>query len=79
MRDKISGVENFVKDSNNKAVLNVDKGALSAYKKQRAIISSAKNLSEEVDSLKNDVKEIKTGKRCHKYRRNRQRLSSHQC
>ena len=59
MRYKISGVENFVKDSNNKAILNVDKGALSAYKKQRAIISSAKNLSEEVDSLKNDVKEIK--------------------
>ena len=59
MRYKISGVENFVKDSNNKAVLNVDKGALNAYKKQRTIISSAKNLSEEVDSLKNDVKEIK--------------------
>ncbi len=59
MRHKISGVENFVKDSNNKAVLNVDKGALNAYRKQRAIISSAKNLSEEVNLLKNDVKEIK--------------------
>lgn len=60
MRNKIEGISNFVKDTNNKAVLNVDKNALTAYKKQRSIISNAKNLTEEVDGLKKDLNEIKT-------------------
>jgi len=59
MRKKIEGINSFVRDDKNKAVLNVDNDALNAYKKQRVIIANAKNLSEEVNTLKNDVKEIK--------------------
>lgn len=60
MRKKIEGINNLVKDTNNKAVLNVDKDALSAYKKQREIISKSFKANEEIDSLKKEIIEIKT-------------------
>lgn len=60
MKNKIEGINSFVRDSRNKAIVNVDNGALEAYKKQRKIIASAKSLSEEVELLKSDINEIKS-------------------
>lgn len=59
MRKKIEGINNLVKDTNNKAILNVDKDALVAYKKQRDIISKSFTVNEEINSLKKEVVEIK--------------------
>lgn len=60
MRYKIKEDPRFEKDMHSKAILNVDRNSLSAYKKQRTIITAATNVSKEVDVIKKDIEEIKT-------------------
>lgn len=60
MRYKIESYSQFQKDSESKAILNVDKNALSAYKAQRTNIKKAMNVNDEIENLKLDVREIKS-------------------
>ena len=59
MRKKIEDVTGYEKDAYSKGVVSTDKNALAAYRIQRERIKSSKNLETEVQSLKNDVNEIK--------------------
>lgn len=52
-------VENLVRDRVSSAVLNTDKDAFSLYKKQRSRILQADRVQEEVDSLKQEMVDIK--------------------
>jgi hypothetical protein len=60
MRYKIESYSQFQKDSESKAILNVDKNALSAYKAHRTNIKKAMDVSNEIENLKLDVQEIKS-------------------
>ena len=60
MRYKIESYSQFQKDSESRAILNVDKNALSAYKAQRTNIKKAMDVSNEIENLKLDVQEIKS-------------------
>lgn len=60
MRYKIESYSQFQKDSVSKAILNVDKNALSAYKAQRTNIKKVINVNDEIENLKLDVQEIKS-------------------
>lgn len=62
---KIKDNDDLVRDTNSRAVLNVNKNALlkdqmyqEKMKKQREIESSINNLREEVSSLKSDISKI---------------------
>lgn len=60
MRLKIETNTQLEKDSVSKAVLNTDKGALDAYKKQRNLLRKATSSVDEINSLKDEVAEIKS-------------------
>lgn len=60
MRLKIKEDPSFEKDNHNKAILNVDMDALSAYKKQRKIITAATTATKEIEVIKKDIDEIKS-------------------
>ena len=60
MRYQIENDKGFVKDTDTKAVLNVDKDALNAYKLQRKKLTKTFALEDEVNSLKQDFNEIKS-------------------
>lgn len=60
MRLKIETNTQLEKDSVSKAVLNTDKGALDAYKKQRNLLRKATSSVDEINSLKEEVAEIKS-------------------
>jgi len=60
MRYKIDNYSQFQKDSESKAILNVDKNALNAYKAQRKNIKKALDVNAEIENLKHDVEEIKS-------------------
>jgi hypothetical protein len=60
MRYQIENDKGFVKDTENKAVLNVNKEALKAYKLQRKKLLKTFALEDEVKSLKEDIKDIKS-------------------
>lgn len=59
MRYNIENNPQFQKDSESKAILNVDKNALSAYKAQRNSIKKVMDVNVELENLKQDVEEIK--------------------
>ena len=60
MRYQIENDRGFVKDTDTKAVLNVNKDALNAYKLQRKKLTKTFALEDEVNSLKQDINEIKS-------------------
>ena len=54
-----TNVEGMVKDLTSGAILNVDNGGLDAYRRQKAVLESAKSTNKRIDKLENDVGEIK--------------------
>lgn len=54
-----TNVEGMVKDLTSGAILNVDNGGLDAYKRQKAVLESAKSTVGRIDKLENDIGEIK--------------------
>lgn len=60
MRYNIESNPQFQKDSESRAILNVDKNALNAYKAQRRNIKKALSVNEEMEVIKKDIDEIKT-------------------
>ena len=59
MRLKVKNDPHFEKDLNSKAVLNVDKDSLFAYKKQREKLKEIFDSQKEIEVLKRDMDEIK--------------------
>lgn len=51
--------ENFVRDTKTNAIINTDVVAFEAYKRERDRILKADALAEEVDSIKNEIYDIK--------------------
>jgi len=60
MRYNVENYSQYQKDSESKAVLNVDKQALSAYKTQRRNFKKTINVNNEIENLKNEMNEIKS-------------------
>lgn len=60
MKLKIEEYGQFVKDTESKAIINVDKNALSMYKMQRQKAIRSVELENEVKQLKEDIGEIKS-------------------
>jgi len=60
MRYNIENNPQFQKDTESKAILNVDKNALSAYRAQRKTIKKALNINVEMENLKQEMLEIKS-------------------
>ena len=56
MYKKVAEDSAFVRDMQTNAIINVDNQALFAYKKRKR---AAANLQQDVDSLKNEMQEIK--------------------
>ena len=54
-----TNVEGMVKDLTSGAILNVDNSGLDAYKRQKAVLESAKSTVGRIDKLENDIGEIK--------------------
>jgi hypothetical protein len=52
-------VEGMVKDLTSGAILNVDNGGLDAYRRQKAVLESAKSTNGRINKLENDIGEIK--------------------
>jgi len=59
MRYSIENYTQYQKDSDSKAILNVDKNALEAYKAQRAAIKRAVSSNNEIENLREELNEIK--------------------
>lgn len=59
MKLKIEDNNNFVKDSENFAVLNVNRNALTKHQQKMANLNKEKAIREEINTLKSDVSEIK--------------------
>jgi hypothetical protein len=63
---KVTDEPDLVRDSNSKAILNVNNDALNKYKKEKEeklrikkVLDGYENLKEEIKSTKNDLSEIK--------------------
>ena len=54
-----TNVDGLVKDASSGAILNVDNGSLEAYRRQKAVLESAKSTTERIDKLENDIGDIK--------------------
>jgi uncharacterized coiled-coil DUF342 family protein len=52
-------VSSLGREPNSMALINTDRRSLEIYKKQRAESKNAQNLHDDVEQLKNDMKEIK--------------------
>ena len=50
----------LVKDTTTKAVLNTDTTALDAYRRRREAQREVRNMSDEIDDIKNDIAVIKS-------------------
>lgn len=59
MRLKVEEYSQFVKDTNSKAIINVDNNALQSYKMRRDKAAKSKELEEDVQQLKSDIADIK--------------------
>lgn len=53
-------VEGFVRDGSSRAILNTDNTGYMAYKQRRKALSENQRLQNEVDSLKDDVRLLKS-------------------
>lgn len=52
--------DSYVRDQNSGAVLNIDNGALNAYKKQKAKMKRDNETAAEINNLKTEVSDIKS-------------------
>lgn len=52
--------DSYVKDGSSGAVLNTNSTAYAAFKQQRQSLKNAQKLQEDVESLKDEINEIKT-------------------
>jgi|FreactcultureFD7_1027221.scaffolds.fasta_scaffold67962_2 hypothetical protein len=61
MSDKYvqTNVPGMVIDKNSGAVLNIDNGALEAYRRQKAVLETAKSTTQRIETLENDISDIK--------------------
>ncbi len=59
MRMKVQENERLVRDGSNFAILNTDRSALSAHEQKMAQLRRVKAQEEEINTLKNDISEIK--------------------
>jgi tetrahydromethanopterin S-methyltransferase subunit B len=61
MNDKYiqTNLQGLVIDPNSGAVLNVDNGALEAYRRQKAILEVSKSTTQRIEQLENDIGDIK--------------------
>ena len=59
MRYNIESNPQFQKDSESRAIINVDKKALNAYKAQRRNIKKALNVNQEIEDLRKEIGELK--------------------
>lgn len=59
IRTKVEDHPQYEKDSQSKAVINVDKNGLNAYKTQREKFMKVFNAHSEIEDLKRDVQDIK--------------------
>lgn len=60
MRKKIEDSLSFERDNNSRAIVNVDKNALKAYRIQRTNSKKALSANNDIENLKLDVQEIKS-------------------
>lgn len=56
---KVEDHKSLVRDSANKAILNIDREKLSEHRNKRQMKNNIEELNEEIASLKNDFQEIK--------------------
>lgn len=59
MRLKVQENERLVRDSSNFAILNTDRSALSAHEQKMEQLRKMKAQEQEINTLKNDISEIK--------------------
>ena len=59
MRHKVADYKQYEKDPVSKGIVNVDTGALNAYKIQRKKLGGIFDVQSEVEEVKKDVAEIK--------------------
>lgn len=57
---KILGNEDLVRDTKSNAILNTDLDALNKYRAKRARDNKINNMAEEVDTLRQEMTEIKS-------------------
>jgi hypothetical protein len=60
MKKKLKNISGFIKDTESKAIINVDTSSLIAYKKRREYHRTLETQVEQINILKNEVSEIKT-------------------
>ena len=60
MQLKVENYPDLVRDSKSKAIINVNRNAMVEHMSKQQMKESIQNLNEEMVSLKNDFKEIKT-------------------
>ncbi len=59
MKLKVEDHPNLVRDSKSKAIINIDETSYNKYKSEKLLQSKVINMSEEINDLKESVKEIK--------------------
>ena len=59
MKLKVKDYPDLVRDSENRAIINTNRKALAEHLEKRNTKVSIQSLTEEVESIKNDFKEIK--------------------
>lgn len=58
-RVKIENYTNYEKDTVSKGIVSVDKPALTAYRKQRSMLTKTINVDEKINNLEKELTEIK--------------------
>ena len=58
-RVKIENHSSYEKDTESKGIISVDKKALAAYKKQRAMLTKTVGVDEKINNLEKELFEIK--------------------
>jgi predicted transcriptional regulator len=59
MLSKVKNYSGILKDTKSGAILNNDRKAVDEYHAKKKMLSSSRNLQDEVDSMKKDLEEIK--------------------
>lgn len=60
MQLKVENYPDLVRDSKSKAIINVNRNAMVEHMSKQQVKESIQNLNQEMASLKNDFREIKT-------------------
>jgi uncharacterized protein Yka (UPF0111/DUF47 family) len=54
-----TNVEGLVEDPVSGAILNINNGALEAYKRQKAVLENSKESQKRIDKIEDDIDDIK--------------------